>query len=466
MNKKQGFTLIELLAVIIILAAVALIIAPLVLDIIKEQKMKTFKESINGVLRSSRLELVNSGLSFPATFTYSDGKLSSPTGKELKVTGKIPNGSGTVTYKSEDDIDLAIHDNDWCGKYNKTNKEVEVTEYDGECDAIAYTPEKCFEFDSSTGTIIKYKKSDLDCPMDVVIPKTIGGTTVKVIGQASFLENWDGWNAAYNNAPTIGDSRRINSVVLPSGLEEIQAYAFYGDYSYTISFNQLSNIDFTKATNLQTIGKYTFFSNQLTNVDFNNLTNLITIGEDAFSSNQLTSVNFSGLTNLQSIGDYAFELNQLTSVDFSELTNLQTIGRSAFENNELTNVNFSGLSNLEKIGPHAFAYNQLTSTDLNGLTKLKTIERNAFGANKINTLKLNALTNLETIGYAAFSENELSNIEIPSSVMNIGDSVFITNQLTSVTIKGKSSSSDFTTYGSNIWGWASGYSDSNIIWNG
>jgi hypothetical protein len=50
-------------------------------------------------------------------------------------------------------------------------------------------------------------------------------------------------------------------------------------------------------------------------------------------------------------------------------------------------------------------------------------------------------------------------------VMSLGTYAFYGNKLTSLYIKGKSSSSQFSTYGSYIWGWASGYSDSNITWN-
>ena len=51
-------------------------------------------------------------------------------------------------------------------------------------------------------------------------------------------------------------------------------------------------------------------------------------------------------------------------------------------------------------------------------------------------------------------------------MITIYDGAFNNNQLTSVTINGKSSTSDFTTFGDNVFGWASGYSDSNIVWTG
>ena len=49
MNKK-GFTLIELLAVIIILAVIALIATPIVLDVINDARLKTAESSVNGYL--------------------------------------------------------------------------------------------------------------------------------------------------------------------------------------------------------------------------------------------------------------------------------------------------------------------------------------------------------------------------------------------------------------------------------
>ena len=49
MNKK-GFTLIELLAVIIILAVIALIATPIVLDVINDARLKSAESSVNGYI--------------------------------------------------------------------------------------------------------------------------------------------------------------------------------------------------------------------------------------------------------------------------------------------------------------------------------------------------------------------------------------------------------------------------------
>ena len=70
---------------------------------------------------------------------------------------------------------------------------------------------------------------------------------------------------------------------------------------------------------------------------------------------------------------------------------------------------------------------------------------------------------VNSIGAAAFLGNALTSIIIPESVEVIDNMAFFNNGLTSVTIKGKSSSTDFATYSPN-WGWASGYSDANIVW--
>ena len=50
MKKKQGFTLIELLAVIVILAIIALIATPMLLNVIEKSRRQSAIESVNGLL--------------------------------------------------------------------------------------------------------------------------------------------------------------------------------------------------------------------------------------------------------------------------------------------------------------------------------------------------------------------------------------------------------------------------------
>lgn len=134
--KKRGFTLIELMAVIIILAAVALIVSPLVMDLIKEQKQKTFKESVNGIFRAIKIDAADDGYATPRIYEYNNGTLLLTTveGEVLaspvliKTEGKIETDhSYTITYNDEGDIELPnICDKDWCA--NNRTGEIVITE--------------------------------------------------------------------------------------------------------------------------------------------------------------------------------------------------------------------------------------------------------------------------------------------------------------------------------------------------
>ena len=74
--------------------------------------------------------------------------------------------------------------------------------------------------------------------------------------------------------------------------------------------------------------------------------------------------------------------------------------------------------------------------------------------------------NLTKIGYGAFGYNALTSLVIPSSVMTLGNEAFrYENKLTRVEIKGKAGESDFTSYGTNMFTWDTGYSNAkSIIW--
>ena len=138
-SRKKGFTLIELLAVIIIIGVIALIVTPIVIDVIKKQEKKTFEESVHGIMESIRIDTADDNFTIPREYLYKDGTLTLLTagGKErndiVKVNGKydgvgvfIVDGDGDIivekacgpTYcvnNSKDDSDLVFKPSDGNG---------------------------------------------------------------------------------------------------------------------------------------------------------------------------------------------------------------------------------------------------------------------------------------------------------------------------------------------------------------
>ena len=273
------------------------------------------------------------------------------------------------------------------------------------------TDESCFTTTGTTTlTITKY---DETCGTDVIIPSVINGKTVTTI-----------YNATYSSGTYNGSfaNKGLTSVVIPNSVTSIGNNAF--------NTNQLTSI--VIPSSVTTINVGTFRNNQLTSVTIPS--NVTTIGNSAFRENQLSSVVIPN--SVTTIDIYAFMDNRLTSVTIP--SGVTTIGHSAFKNNQLTSVVIPS-----------------------GVT---TINGSAFENNRLTSIMIPST--LTAIYSSAFRINRLTSVVIPNSVTTIDDIAFESNQLTSVTIEGKSSSSDFTTYGSNIWGWASGYSDSNIVWTG
>ncbi len=176
-----------------------------------------------------------------------------------------------------------------------------------------------YKFDMYSQTILGYNSDE----KDVVIPSTIEGVQVKVIGRDAFK---------YEN---------ITSVTIPEGVVEIQSDAFYG--------NLLTSV--TLPSTLETFGDAAFFDNQLTSIT---IPEKITILPDnCFANNKITEIIFN--KNIKTIDRFAFDRNELTSVTLPE--GLETIGYSCFSENKIKTFNIP--STVKTIDCWAFSYNDI-----------------------------------------------------------------------------------------------------------
>ena len=187
------------------------------------------------------------------------------------------------------------------------------------------TPDSCFAFDSTTGTITDYyanqgnNSANPACPKDVDIPAVIGGTAVKVIGDSAFA------------------SKSLALVTIPNSVTSIGTAAFYG--------NNLTSVAIPSS--VTSIAGSAFAMNQLTSVAIPS--SVTSIGVGAFTMNQLTSVTIP--SSVTSIDAAAFAMNQLTSVTIP--SSVTSIGVQAFISNKLNSVTIP--SSVTSIGLMAFA---------------------------------------------------------------------------------------------------------------
>lgn len=129
MKNKSGFTLIELLAVVVILAVIALISTPLILNIIDGAKKGAFQSTAYGILEAGKLsyatELLKTGVVDSLSFTYEDGVETAEQGDlKLEYKGTRPK-DGKIFINGKGEMAIAIHNGDYCAE--KKYSDVEVT---------------------------------------------------------------------------------------------------------------------------------------------------------------------------------------------------------------------------------------------------------------------------------------------------------------------------------------------------
>ena len=166
-------------------------------------------------------------------------------------------------------------------------------------------------------------------------------------------------------------------------------------------------------SNIKAVKFSAFQKSKITDISFPS--DLVSIDENAFDEcENLTNVDFSKCSNLLMIGNDAFRFTGVIKLDFSNCTNLCSVGKGAFACCEsLTNVDFGENKNLRSIGEQAFNHcTSLTTVDLSRCTKLHTIEKWSFNDTGLTSIIIPR--SVASIGNSAFANcPKLKNIKIP-----------------------------------------------------
>ena len=477
-TNKKGFTLVELLGVIILLGVIATIIAPNILKTQKKSEKELFEDSVNALIRGAQIYYANNDfINYPTSGIAANSK-------ELDVKNNEDMTSGSIKLVNDEYFYASNVSN---GKYCANGVRNDLSIDEGKCPD---TPDRCFEFDKSTGTITKFYKEKVGCDIsNPTVPEKIDGVSVKKIGHYAFANNinvkcskYDDeakkYDYKYVDTRKIEDINKISeykndgyscnpyyydldsgeqynkndtnplySVMLPSTIEVIEDGAF--------SYNRITTMDFGSLSNLEYIGKYAFQQNELRNADFSRNKLLYEIGDEAFCSNNLESVNFNGAEKLVKIGDWAFELNHITSLSLKDLQYFEDIDAGAFYENDIETLELKNLPSLNFIGYYSLSDNNLTNIEIKDFPNLKVIDSGAFSdnnlsmmtienlpklekissslayGNSITTLTLKDLPLVTTIGVNAFAENSIKilNISNVSNVETLEPRVFYNNSI-------------------------------------
>ena len=113
---KKGFTLIELLAVIVILAIIALIATPLIMNVIDEAKRGSFENSAYGIVKAAEIAYATdilSGNDNEIIITYNNGEETIEKGREVQHKGDKPK-NGKIKINKNGEIAIVLHNGSHC----------------------------------------------------------------------------------------------------------------------------------------------------------------------------------------------------------------------------------------------------------------------------------------------------------------------------------------------------------------
>ena len=233
--KEKGFTLIELLAVIIIIAVIALITIPIIINTIEKAKKNALVDSAYGILKAGNLYYMEEMSKKEETerydFKVSDGKfvLEKDNTKTLKFTGKVPK-TGILQIHSNGKEAIGICNDTYCAcksvselKVNLKEENCNINEETGEIGKEELASEKKIKEWIEEAKLEMYPIGSIYTTTSAKKPNEYIGGTWEPYGQGKTLIG-------------VGTGKDINNIS-----KNFQEAETGGEYNHTLTVSEMPN---------------------------------------------------------------------------------------------------------------------------------------------------------------------------------------------------------------------------------
>ena len=421
--KKKGYTLIELLAVIVILAIIALMVVPVIGDLIKNARLAAFRTSMYGIINSADAYINtydithDDELIYPYEFVC-DGRACAINDDALEFKGKVPIG-GKVVIKNGGTLIDYVTDGTFCAYGYKWNLEIV-----DECEDVPVDYAGLFDIDDNlvadwNTLVTKYNFNiSKDYSGNFMYESQEDGDVLYYIlennpelseGVKLVISN----SVAYIGNNAVSRIEQLKTVIIPDSVRIIGEDAF--------EFDGIENL--TLGNNIEEINNGAFYANRYLKVlDIPDSVKII--GANAFYDCGLVDLTIG--SGVESIVGYTFG-------DCWDLTNLTIKNGNAIETYAFSydeNVEYLSISGTTVIDGRFYIGRNLKTLIIgDGAERIET----SFGnENLVNVVLPDSIT---YIGSSVFEDSpNLTSITLPSNLENIGSSAFQNTGLTEVVI--------------------------------
>ncbi|MDD3186880.1 MAG: leucine-rich repeat protein [Bacilli bacterium] len=474
---KKGFTLIELLAVIVILAVISIITAPIILDVIGKSHTGAYKATTYGLIDGANYYNINHEIDNDGkTFEIENGSF---VGDALPVDGKLPD-SASVALNDEGQVEVfAIYDNKCV---YKEYDQVEVTLVDN-----ALT---CTAMSLLSGATNYITTNSLTEAEFVITDNSFVGDSYNAVGDlpdnAVIMidnQNVSEWIIDDNEYfyqtfanDTLTETEDATEFVTYELIDGASYYVISNDLEGTETSFTITNSSFVGESydtvgtlpdtadivvnELEEVAIHAIYSDQCVYKDYTDST--LTYSDDLSACQTEVAIvpldtapescfQMSGTTI---VGYYTYEgnnsSNPLCPDNFAipatvDGVTVTAIGGSAFTGDSITDVQIP--EGIVDIAAWSFSSSGLESVTIP--STVTSIGYAAFYTNSIDSVYIeNGVT---TIGDYAFASNALTDIDLPDSVTSIGECSFQNNSITLLEIPSSLTTiNNYAFYGNSI----------------